>query len=188
MTCLMASARVLAVLLPGAHEDAGLEVLAHQLRIPRLVAVHGPRKDGLPVAQALHRQVPAAVAHERRRGSVRQDLQPRRPPGDQQPPPFGLLGELAQQLLVPALALVPAREFVRAVGVAHHADEPLVAVAQCCCALSDLLLERRATEGDAVLAPNPGVPLVSGEVLAGGGRGDPRIRQPMYIFYSTRLI
>uniref|UniRef100_A0A0E0PCG9 Uncharacterized protein n=1 Tax=Oryza rufipogon TaxID=4529 RepID=A0A0E0PCG9_ORYRU len=38
----------LAVLLPWPHEEASLEVFAHQLCVPWLVGVHGPRKNRLP--------------------------------------------------------------------------------------------------------------------------------------------
>ncbi|BAT03049.1 Os07g0660466, partial [Oryza sativa Japonica Group] len=139
--------RDVVALLPRPHEDAGAEVLAHELGIPRLVAVHRPRQHGLPVAHALHDGVPPAVAHERRRRAVRQDLQLRRPPGDHHAhAPGDLLPEPARRLREARAVhgrLGLARVHVRAVGVPQRPDEPLAAAAHRRGELPDLLATER---------------------------------------------
>jgi len=132
--------------LPGAHEHAGAEVLADELGVPGLVAVHGPRQDGLPVAEALHGGVPSAVAHERRRRAVRQDLQLRRPPGDHHASAGGAGAELGRRGGTEGLGRgipLPAAAQVRAVGVAQHPHEARPAVPQRGGQLAHLLRAQR---------------------------------------------
>ncbi|KQK14828.1 hypothetical protein BRADI_1g18822v3 [Brachypodium distachyon] len=130
--------------LPWAHEDPGAEVPAHELRVPRLVAVHRPRQDGLPVAQALHRRVPPAMAHERRRCPVRQDLQLRRPPRHH----HALLSRRDSH--VGAGRGGAGRAHVGAVGVPERPQEPLAALAQGLGELRELFAAEggRRAEGD----------------------------------------
>uniref|UniRef100_A0A804MTQ8 Uncharacterized protein n=1 Tax=Zea mays TaxID=4577 RepID=A0A804MTQ8_MAIZE len=132
--------------LPRAHQDAGAEVLAHELGVPGLVAVHGPRQDRLPVAEALHGGVPAAVAHERRGGAVRQDLQLRRPPGDHHASAVG--AELGRRGGAEGLGTPLPAAHARAVGVPQRPHEARPAVPQRGGQLAHLLRaeRRRRTE------------------------------------------